>query len=86
MRRTYRCRSDASQDSRHLSRQPYAALELADAGNEQGGGSRVTRTSDEQPFRNPVREELPTIHELCVFARNEMPLGTKRARTPITQA
>src|SRR6266851_434880 len=33
-----------------------------------------------------ITSELPTIRKLCVFARIEMPLGTKRARTPITQA
>jgi hypothetical protein len=47
---------------------------------------RGLRAGDGQPFHNLIREEWPTIRELCVFARIEMPLGTKRARTPITQA
>jgi hypothetical protein len=39
-----------------------------------------------QTGKNRITSCLPTIRELCVFARIEMPLGTKRARTPITQA
>ena len=38
------------------------------------------------PGSDQLTSGLPTIRELCVFARIEMPLGTKRARTPITQA
>jgi len=60
---------------------------LATDGRTSRDHSRVTDYAEViQMSGRTIASGLPTIRELCVFARIEMPLGTKRARTPITQA
>src|SRR5437016_14194141 len=45
---------------------------------------QVTTDVKGEHTRADITSCWPTIRELCVFARIEMPLGTKRASHPIT--